>query len=267
MQREPRKVISFRRVQPFIRAQTALIPILPLLFIVVDARAQTAFPTLYMIGDSTMADKPLNPPQPERGWGQLLPIYLKFPQMVRNHAKNGRSSKSFIFEGLWAEVQQSLEPGDYVLIQFGHNDQKQQSPERYADAAGDYRDNLKRFILESQQRGAHPILVTSIVRRRFDGNGQPVDTLGDYPQAAREVGMEMQVPVLDLHARTAELLARYGVERSKQLFMWVDSDLFAAVHESKHDDTHLSADGASRVCEMVMDELRRIDHPLAQFAR
>ncbi len=267
MQREPRKVIWFRHEQPVARARAALIPVLLLLGTVIEVRAQSEFPTLHMIGDSTMANKPLTPPQPERGWGQLLPIYLKFPQMVRNHAKNGRSSKSFISEGLWAEVLQSLEPGDFVLIQFGHNDQKQQSPERFADAAGDYRDNLKRFIRESQDRGAHPILATSVVRRRFDGKGQLVDTLGDYPQTVRDVGMETKVPVLDLHARSAELLTRYGVERSKQLFLWIDPDLFATVQESKHDDTHLSADGASRICELAMDELRRIEHPLAQFAR
>ena len=232
-----------------------------------SAFAQSQIPTIHMIGDSTMADKPLTPAQPERGWGQLLPIYLKHPEMVRNYAKNGRSTKSFIDEGLWSRVLDSLKPGDWVIIQFGHNDEKKESPERYADAATTYRDNLKKFVVESKQKGAHPILATPIVRRRFDEAGNLVETHGDYPEAVRIVAKELEVPLLDLHQRTRALVTSYNSTRSKGLFLWIDKDLFESIPEGKKDDTHLSADGASRVCELAIEELRSIKHPLAAYTK
>jgi len=229
--------------------------------------AQAEVPGLYLIGDSTMADKPLSPVQPERGWGQLLPIYLKHPAMVHNHAKNGRSAKSFINEGLWSRIHDSLRAGDWVIIQFGHNDEKEASPERYANATTTYRDYLRKYVLDSRSKAAQPILATSIVRRRFDASGMLIETHGDYPEAVRIVAKELDVPLLDLHHRTRALVASYGSERSKALFLWIDKDLFPTVAQGKQDDTHLSAEGASRVCELAIDELRRLQHPLAEYAK
>ncbi len=230
-----------------------------------DRSAQV--PSIHMIGDSTMADKPLTPALPERGWGQLLPIYLKHAEMVRNHAKNGRSTKSFIDEGLWSRVHESLKTDDWVIIQFGHNDEKKDSPERFSDAATTYRDNLKKYVVETRQRGAQPILATPIVRRRFDDAGKLVETHGEYPDAVRFVAKELDVPLIDLHERTREMVAGYDSSRSKGLFLWIDKDLYKSLPEGKRDDTHLSADGASRVCELAIDELRRLQHPLAAFAK
>jgi DNA sulfur modification protein DndE len=215
-----------------------------------------------MIGDSTMADKPLHPSQPERGWGQLLPVYLKHPQMVRNYAKNGRSSKSFIDEGLWNKVFDALQKEDWVIIQFGHNDEKRESPERYTDPNSSYRENLRRFIRDTQSKGAYPILATPIVRRKFSQEGDLVETHGDYPQAVRVIASELNIPLIDLHARSRELVSNYGSERSKALYLWIDRDLFKTLQESKKDDTHLSSEGAARICELAIDELRRLQHPL-----
>lgn len=229
--------------------------------------AAQEIPKVYMIGDSTMANKPLTPAQPERGWGQLLPLYWKHPEAIHNHAKNGRSSKSFRAEGLWSPIVEKLLPGDWVVIQFGHNDEKKESPDRYTDPQNTFRDELRRYVDEARQKGAHPILATPIVRRRFDGEGKWFDTHGDYPEAVRTVAKETNTPLLELHMRTQELVIRYGEARSKSLFLWIDKDLFPSLPEAKKDDTHLSAEGASRVCEMAIEEMRRLQLPLISFAK
>ncbi|HSI70963.1 MAG TPA: rhamnogalacturonan acetylesterase, partial [Gillisia sp.] len=127
--------------------------------------------TFFLIGDSTLADKPYAGSNPEKGWGQVLPLYFKEKLKVENHAVNGRSTKSFRDEGRWETIQQNLKPGDYVLIQFGHNDQKQESADRYAAADTDYRSNLVRYINETRAKGAKPIIATPISRRSFNESG------------------------------------------------------------------------------------------------
>ncbi|WP_288180115.1 rhamnogalacturonan acetylesterase, partial [Bacteroides sp. CAG:633] len=143
--------------------------ILPLaLFLVFTAfKADKPAITIFMIGDSTMADKDLTGGNPERGWGQMLPGFLSEEIRVDNHAVNGRSTKSFIDEGRWDKVLSLLKKGDYVFIQFGHNDEKT-DPKRHTDAGGGSFDaNLKRFVTEARAKGAIPVLFNSIVRRNF----------------------------------------------------------------------------------------------------
>jgi lysophospholipase L1-like esterase len=134
--------------------------------------------TLYLIGDSTMADKPDPAHNPERGWGQALPEFLDGQVVVDNRAVNGRSTKSFIAEGRWDSVRVRLRKGDYVLMQFGHNDEKSEDSTRYAAPYTAYRRNLARFIAESRAAGATPIVLSSIVRRKFNEHGVLVDTHG-----------------------------------------------------------------------------------------
>ena len=121
---------------------------------------------IFMIGDSTMANK-LTAKEPERGWGQMFPLFFSEEVKIHNHAQNGRSTKSFIGEGRWKVVLDSLKPGDYVIIQFGHNDQKEDST-RHTDPFKTFRANLEKYINETRAKGAFPILCTSIVRRKFD---------------------------------------------------------------------------------------------------
>jgi lysophospholipase L1-like esterase len=135
--------------------------------------------TLYLIGDSTMAEKEPDK-RPETGWGEMIPEFFNENLIVKNHAVNGRSSKSFIDEGRWDNVLDSLRPGDYVCIQFGHNDQKEYDPERYTIPITGYRQNLIRFITETRAKGACPLLATPIVRRKFNEEGTLVDTHGLY---------------------------------------------------------------------------------------
>jgi lysophospholipase L1-like esterase len=212
--------------------------------------------TVHLIGDSTMADKPLLPANPERGWGQLLPIYFNDNVKVVNYAMNGRSSKSFIDEGRWKKVVAALKPGDYVIIQFGHNDEKDKDPKRYTQAFGSYQTNLLLFIRESREHQATPILATPIARRKFAAAGQLTDTHGDYPKAMREVAQREKVALLDLNTRSMELLAKLGPEPSKRLFDWMAPGEFDRYPKGLSDDTHLNAFGACRICDLATEEMK-----------
>jgi lysophospholipase L1-like esterase len=213
-------------------------------------------PALHLVGDSTMADKPVDPPNPERGWGQLLPQLFKEPNRVVNHAVNGRSTKSFRDEGRWANLLAQLEAGDFVLIEFGHNDEKIEDPKRYATPGTDYKENLRRFIREVREKGATPLLATPICRRKFDTQGLLIETHGAYPAAMRAVALEENVPLIDLHALSKKLLVNLGPEKSKQLFVWVKAGEYIRYPAGHQDDTHLNEKGALEIALLVATEFR-----------
>jgi DNA sulfur modification protein DndE len=224
-------------------------------------------PTLFLVGDSTMADKPDPDRNPERGWGQLLPRFLDDSIEVRNHAVNGRSSKSFIDEGRWAAVLAELGPGDCVLVQFGHNDEKREDPARYAAPRDGYRRNLLRFVAEAREKGADVVIVSPIVRRRFSAAGALEDTHGEYPAAAREVAMETGAPFIDLRRLSEELVAGAGPEGSKAFYVWLEPGRSEMYPEGRRDDTHLSVRGAAEVARLAAEALRRTGLPIARHVR
>jgi len=223
--------------------------------------------TFFLIGDSTLADKPYAGSNPEKGWGQVLPLYLKEGIKVENHAVNGRSTKSFRDEGRWDTVQKRLKPGDYVLIQFGHNDQKIESPDRYAAADTDYRKNLIRYINETRAKGANPIIATPISRRSYTPQGVLEDTHGKYSEVVREIAKEHNVPLLELHKRTVEVIEQFGFEKSKELFLHYKAGDYAKFPEGKEDDTHLSPTGAFKVADLAIEELKRVVPEMAVFIK
>lgn len=204
----------------------------------------TVHPALHLAGDSTMADKPLLQPNPERGWGQLFRSLMKEPERLLNHAANGRSTKRFIDEGRWAHLLSQIAPGDFVLIQFGHNDARIDDPARYAPADTVYKNNLRRFVREVRERGATPWLATPVVRRKFDASGKLVETHGPYPDAMRAVAAEMNVPLLDMHQASRGFVQQLGDEASKPLFMWLKPGEYPMYPEGKQDDTHFTGPGA-----------------------
>jgi lysophospholipase L1-like esterase len=216
--------------------------------------ARTGF-TIFMVGDSTMADKPVIPANPERGWGQMLPMYFQDGVRIENHAVNGRSSKSFIDEGRWAAVTNRLRAGDYVIIQFGHNDEKKKDPKRYTEPFGSFKTNLVMFIRDARAHGATPVLATPVARRKFDDNGALVDTHGDYVKALREVAQEQQAPLLDLNRDSTKLLVFLGPESSKRLHDWIPAGEFERDPKGLSDDTHFNAYGASRMCDLAVVEI------------
>lgn len=236
--------------------------------------------TVFMIGDSTMANKPLDKENQERGWGQMLPIYLEGAIKVDNHAVNGRSSKSFIDEGRWDKVREQIRPGDYVIIQFGHNDEKAKSPDRYTIPGSTFDANLKKFVNETREKGGTPILMNSIVRRNFPANGIAaaqtddrqktwkkglenypaegdtlVDTHGDYRIAPRNVAEEMDVVFIDMNALTHELVQGLGRDNSRDLFMWMPVGVYEFAPQGRIDNTHLNVYGGIVVSRLAVNAL------------
>ena len=242
--------------------------VLLLAFALLAARAQPAPPTVHLVGDSTMADKPDPARNPERGWGQALPRHLDTTRVaVRNHARNGRSSRSFIAEGRWDSVRVQLRPGDYVLIQFGHNDQKSEDSTRFTSPYTGYRRNLERFVAESRAAGATPVLLSSIVRRKFNAAGVLEDTHGAYPWVARTVARETGTAFVDLQTLTEELVQRHGPTRSQALYVWTTAGQFPAFPAARQDDTHLSPAGADSVARLAAGALKRVGGALESAVR
>jgi len=223
--------------------------------------------TIYMVGNSTMSDKPFNDGNPEKGWGQIFPVYFKKGIRIENHAVNGRSTKSFLDEGRWEVVQERITPGDYIIIEFGHNDAKQEDPKRFAEAQTTYRWNLEKFVDETRDNGGIPILATPIVRRRFDEKGIFYDVHGEYPEVVREVAEEKNVILLDLHEKSEAMLIQYGEENSKQLFLHIAPGEYSSLPDGKTDDTHFSGTGAFRICDFVAQEIRLKIPELAGYLR
>ncbi len=219
-------------------------------------------PTLHLCGDSTMADKP-DPDYPERGWGQLFRQLVQPPLRVVNHAVNGRSTKSFRDEGRWQHMLDMLVPGDWVLIQFGHNDEKSQDPKRYADPVTDFPANLRRFVTEVREHGANPILATPVVRRLWDEHGVLTDSHGAYLTAVRQVAATEHVPLLDMESATRALETKLGPEGSKQLHMIFAPGENPRLPDGKEDNTHYVETGARLVAALAAREMRRLKLPFA----
>ncbi len=220
---------------------------------------------VFMIGDSTMADKKAET-APERGWGQMLQPFFTDKVKVSNHARNGRSSKSFIDEGRWRVVLDSLQTGDYVIIQFGHNDQKD-DPARHTDPYSSYKSNLEKYVNETRAKGAFPILCTSIVRRKFDEKGNLIDTHGEYPVVTRLVAGEMNVPLLDMQKRTNDLVSDLGPEKSKVLYLHTAPGEYPNRPDGVRDDTHLCIEGAKIVARLAIEEMKELKLPVMDYLK
>ena len=213
--------------------------------------------TIHLCGDSTMAEKDLSDGKPERGWGMMFQNFLD-PQAatVINYAQNGRSTKSFIDKGLWGKVYDAIRPGDYVFIEFGHNDAKESDPERYAAPWGAYQDNLRRFVDETRQKGGTPVLLTPVARRWFKGGKLNRECHGDYPAAMKAVAEEKGVILLDITTPTLDWIEGLGDEASRPYFMHLAPGQYACAPQGKTDNTHTVASGARKVADIVCDRVR-----------
>ncbi len=205
--------------------------------------------TIHLTGDSTMADKDIKGgTNPERGWGMMFPNFLDEGVDVINYAKNGRSTKSFIDEGLWDKVLGNIKEGDYVFIQFGHNDSKQSDSVRYAAPWGAYKANLEKFVLQTREKGGKPVLLTPVARRWFKEDGLDRNCHGDYPIVMKKVAEELNVPLLDMTSVTLDWLEGLGDEGSRPYYM---------ISTGKSDNTHTVARGARKLAEMTCAEIRK----------
>lgn len=212
--------------------------------------------TIYTIGDSTMANKPDPDENPERGWGQVLPTFLNEHATVQNHAVNGRSTRSFRDRKHWDPVYEQIQKGDYVFIQFGHNDQKKTDATRYTNPHTAYRHNLIRYIKETREKGGIPVLFTPIVRRRFNSEGALIDAHGVYPLEMRLVAREYDVPLIDLQYLTEQLEESYGAEDSVKLHLHFEPNEHSYIPKGITDNTHLSVLGATEIAKLAVEALQ-----------
>ncbi|WP_026342508.1 rhamnogalacturonan acetylesterase [Paenibacillus fonticola] len=213
--------------------------------------------TLFIAGDSTAALKGAAE-KPMTGWGEYIQDYFQSSVRVDNRAINGRSTKSFLAEGRLAAIEQDFRAGDYLFIQFGHNDEKTEDPSRYTDPNGAYRLNLKRFIDSARERGGTPVLLTSVSRRRYleDGELDPF-AVGEYPSAMREVASETGTPLLDIFTASQQLYKAFGVEGSKRLLMHLPEQAHPNYPAGIADDTHFSDAGAQQIARLVAEAIQQ----------
>lgn len=224
-------------------------------------------PTLFLIGDSTMANKENPDKNPEHGWGQVLPQFLTNGIEIQNHAVNGRSSKSFRTEGRWDQVEKQLKKGDFVIIQFGHNDQKIKDSTKFTNPYTQYRANLERYVNEARAKGATPVLMTSIVRRNFNENGVLIDTHKEYPLVVRMVANDLKVPFVDMQLLTEQMEIAYGPENSKKLHLYYKEGEDPYYPKGKEDDTHLSRLGAETVAKLAAKSLKALKIGLEKYIK
>ena len=221
--------------------------------------------TVYLAGDSTCANKAIDK-RPETGWGEMLQQYFD-PAKVRvvNEAQNGRSTKSFIDEGRWRSIVDRLKKGDWVFVEFGHNDEKKDKPAIYASPE-DYKANLVKFIRETRAKGATPVLLTPVSRRKFE-NGVLVKTHGEYPDAAKTVGREQGVAVIDMESRSAAILTRYGNEGSRKLFLQLKPGENPNYPNGVEDNTHFNPKGAGEMASLAVEGIREDRLKLGKYLK
>lgn len=218
---------------------------------------------VWMMGDSTMSIKQAAK-HPETGWGVPFATLFKRRVQVNNYAQNGRSTRSFIEEGRWQEVYEQLKEGDYLFIQFGHNDEKLDKPKVGTDIAA-YKANLSMFVLKAQEKGAKPILLTPIERRHFS-NGLLLDTHQAYPDAVRQIADSLQLPLIDLQKKTHVLLSELGDEKSKELFLHLKPG-HKNYPDGVVDDTHLNEQGAAAIAKLVVNGMKELQLDLVKMLK
>ncbi|WP_459194055.1 rhamnogalacturonan acetylesterase [Halosimplex sp. J119] len=216
--------------------------------------------TVHLIGDSTMAEK--DPEErPETGWGMPFPEYVDESVTVRNYARNGRSTRTFLEEDRWEPVVENLSEHDYVFVQFGHNDEVP-SKEQYTPPE-EFVANLEKFVGETREHEANPVLLTPIARRHFDEDDQLEDTHEEYAALTRDVARERDVPLIDADERSRALLRELGPEASKSLYLHLSPGEHDNYPDGIADDTHFSREGARRMAELVLDGIGDLGLELA----
>ena len=220
--------------------------------------------TVYMAGDSTMAIKDVKD-YPETGWGMPFQYFFSDSVTVDNRAKNGRSTRTFIEEGRWQSIVEALQPGDFVIIQFGHNDEVEHKKDRYT-TPDQYKANLARFIRDTRAHGAHPLLMTPVTRRYFDSDGRIKHT-HPYSPLVREVARAEKVTFIDMDEITRAYFQAEGDRDSALRFMHIPPNTHPNYPVGVRDDTHFNQLGAREVAQLVLKELEKMHHPLAQKLR
>ena len=213
-------------------------------------------PKIILLGDSTCSPR-MPESRPETGWGEILPEFVREGWTVSNHAVGGLATKDAISRGLFQAALDEVSSGDVVLIQFGHNDSKKEDPSRFSDPWSGYVVNLVYMAEKVRKKGAFPVILTSIARRRFE-NGLVADTHGDYPAAAKAAAHQAGCPAVDMSVPTMIFLQREGEEASRGYFMNFPAGLYPGFPDGSVDNTHLTEKGARWISSLVRDLLKDI---------
>lgn len=217
---------------------------------------------IFLAGDSTMSIKETKA-YPETGWGMPFAYFWDSTVTVVNRAKNGRSTKTFLSEGLWKSIYEEASPGDYVFIQFGHNDEAKEKGERYA-TPDTFRMNLTRFVKEIREKWATPILFTPVSRRKFDTSGVAIETHKEYSAYVKEVAAKENVLFIDLDTKSRELYQQFGKGDSKLLFLQLKPGEHPNYPDGKEDNTHFNELGARLIAQLVLKEIKTTIPELAE---
>ena len=219
---------------------------------------------VYLIGDSTMSVK-RESTYPETGWGMPFVHFFDSTVVVDNRAQNGRSTRTFIDEGRWAPVVDALQPGDYVFIQFGHNDEV--PTKKSATTEDQFKNYLKKYVADTSSKKAKPVWLTSLARRKFDADGKIVGTHDVYAQLVRDVAKEANTPLIDMDRKSQNLLQELGPEKSAFLFNHLKPGEHPNYPRGKIDDTHFNELGARLLAQLVLAEIKALNLDLSSRIR
>jgi lysophospholipase L1-like esterase len=216
---------------------------------------------VWLIGDSTMSIKETKN-YPETGWGMPFVYFWDSTVAIDNRAMNGRSTRTFMEEKRWEPVVNEMQEGDYVFIQFGHNDEVPTKKSYVTEK--DFKTNLVKYITDTRNKKGNPVLITPVARRKFDNTGTIMETHAVYAQIIRDVAKENAVPLIDLSEKSKQLYQQLGTESSKFLFNYLVPGEHPNYPEGKQDDTHFSELGARKIAELVLAEIKRLKLELAE---
>jgi lysophospholipase L1-like esterase len=231
-----------------------------------DITREEIMTSIYICGDSTAASY-----SPERapltGWGQVFGSLFSDKVNISNEARGGRSAKSFISENRLTAVEEKLKPGDYVFIQFAHNDGSD-LVWRHTEPWTSYRNALRLFVETARCAGAYPVLLTPICRCAWDeGTGELREAHGDFPEAARQVALEMNVPMIDIYEKSKKLVRALGAEESKGLFMYFEPGIYPTYPDGSKDLTHTCQKGAEAFAGMVAEGIRELGLEIGRYLK
>ena len=219
-------------------------------------------PTIFLCGNSTVVDQDN---EPWASWGQMVPRFFTDSICFANYAESGESANTFIGAGRLKKALTQMKPGDYIFMEFGHNDQKQKGPGKGAFYS--FMTSLKTFVDEARARGAQPVLVTPTQRRRFDENGKIENTHLDFPDAVRWLAEKENIPLIDLHAMTRVLYEAMGVEESKHAFVHYPANTYPGQDRPLADNTHFNPYGAYQIAKCVIEGMKKAGLPVVKFLR
>ncbi len=218
--------------------------------------------TVFLCGNSTVVDQDN---EPWCGWGQMVPRFFDENVCIANYAESGEAANSFASAGRLKKILTKIKPGDYVFVEFGHNDQKQKGPNDGPWAS--YTTNMKRYITETRAKGGIPVLVTSMHRRNFDDNGKINNTLGEYPDAVRKLASEENVALIDLNAMSKILYEAWGPEESVKAFVHYPANTFPNQAKALADNTHFNSYGGYELAKCILEGVKKVLPELAAHIR